>query len=742
MRLSILKILFVTTVLSLLFSCNGTKFVAENELLLIRNTIASTDPGIDVRHLSQHLAQQPNSKWFSTLKVPLGIYSMAGKDSTKFYNRWLHKWGEAPVILDTIKLEQSSRNLVTAMQNDGYLDAEVFVDKTVSKRRVKVHYSVTPNRFYTIRNVSYAVSDSRVDSILRADNILFSKELSAGERFRVNTLNDERKRITSWLNEHGYLYFNKEAVSFYVDSCKEKNFVDVTMNIGLYRRSSAEEWRNHPFYVIRNVEYQPTYGQKLKLRRRILDISTSLRNGDLYKASNVQKTYNKFSRLQTVKSTNIHLREVSDTTIGDARLLDAEIQITRKKPHSIRIEPEGTNTAGDFGAALAVTYENRNLFHGSEVFSLQARGAFEAIKGLDGYQRNNYTEFGVEGKISFPEFLIPFVSRDFLRKHTANSDFVVRYNWQNRPEFRRRVFTAGWNYSWQSSSGRNAYKLNLINVDYVSMPWISDTFKHDYLDNVSNRNAILRYNYEDLLVMKIGFGTTYTDEHNVLKLNVETAGNILRGLSSLFHASRNEDGQYKFARVAFAQYVKIDADYTHLFKFDYRNSLALHARIGVGVPYGNSTMLPYEKRYFSGGANSVRGWSVRELGPGRYRGTDGRIDFINQTGDIKLDLNAEFRTNLFWKFQGALFVDAGNVWTIRNYKDQPGGMLTLRNFYEGIAVAYGLGLRINVDYFILRLDLGMKAINPNYTTAAEHFPIIHPVFKRDYALHFAVGLPF
>ena len=173
------------------------------------------------------------------------------------------------------------------------------------------------------------------------------------------------------------------------------------------------------------------------------------------------------------------------------------------------------------------------------------------------------------------------------------------------------------------------------------------------------------------------------------------------------------------------RYAKADVDYTYNYRIDERNTLALHSRIGIAMPYGNSTILPYEKRYFSGGANSVRGWSVRELGPGCYHGKDGRIDFINQTGDLRLDLNAELRSSLFWKFQGAIFIDAGNIWTVRQYADQPGGLFTLSSLYKEIAVAYGVGLRLNFDYFILRLDLGMKAISPYYTTTEEHLSLIH-----------------
>jgi outer membrane protein assembly factor BamA len=242
--------------------------------------------------------------------------------------------------------------------------------------------------------------------------------------------------------------------------------------------------------------------------------------------------------------------------------------------------------------------------------------------------------------------------------------------------------------------------------------------------------------------MKIGFGMSYSDNSDAFKANVETAGNILNSLAHGMGFHTNSNGQYTFLNIAYAQYVKFDFDYTHLFQFDANNSLATHIAIGVAWPYGNSRILPFEKRYFSGGANSVRGWSVRGLGPGSFRGTDGRIDFINQTGDMKLDMNMEYRTKLFWKFDGAAFIDAGNIWTLRNYVEQPGGQFKLNEFYKQIAASYGLGLRLNFDYFILRFDMGMKAINPAYETKEEHWAIVNPKLSRDFTFHFAVGLPF
>jgi outer membrane protein assembly factor BamA len=286
------------------------------------------------------------------------------------------------------------------------------------------------------------------------------------------------------------------------------------------------------------------------------------------------------------------------------------------------------------------------------------------------------------------------------------------------------------------------------------MPWISDTFREIYLDNPESRNAILRYNYENLFIVKWGYSFFYSSQSlnpnsknygtnaYIIRASIETAGNFLYGISNMSKASKNEDGQYTLFNNAYAQYVKGDFDFSKSFMINSANSLAIHFGLGVAYPYGNSTILPYEKRYFSGGANSVRGWSVRELGPGIFLGNDGKIDFINQTGDLKLDMNIEYRTHLFWKFDGAVFIDAGNIWTLRDYKDQPGGQFKFDTFWKQIAVAYGFGIRLNFNYFILRLDGGMKAIHPAYEDIRHHYPIIHPNFKRDFTFHFAVGLPF
>ena len=411
----------------------------------------------------------------------------------------------------------------------------------------------------------------------------------------------------------------------------------------------------------------------------------------------------------------------------------------------LQLTPEGLPVHPDAhgGAAASLTYQNRNLFRGSETFSVQVRGAYEAIKGLEGYSNQDFVEYSVESRLSFPRFIMPFLSRNMRRRTIATSEVSLLYDIQSRPEFHRQVLSAGWHYRWKPQRHHDQYQFDLIDLNYVFMPWISDTFKKEYLDNTSNFNAILRYNYEDLFIMKTGFGYSYNNGTMAIKANIETAGNLLSLGSKVLGEDRDDDGHYRLFNIAYAQYVKGDVNYTQQILSYYNSQLVFHVGLGIAYPYGNSTVLPFEKRYFSGGANSVRGWSVRSLGPGRYRDKDGNINFITQTGDLKLDLNLEYRAHLFWKFGGALFIDAGNIWTLRDYPEQPGGQFQLQRILKDLAVSYGLGLRLNFDYFIIRFDLGMKAVNPAFETDDEdHFPIIHPRLRRDLAFHFAVGLPF
>lgn len=716
-------------------SCSTTKFVPADDYLLKAVKIESEQSDVKASTLMPYVQQRPNSKWFSLFKVPLSLYSMSGRDSTQWGTMFLRGLGEAPVIYDSVKAAASCDNIVMYLQTEGYLHAKASYTVKRKGRKVEVKYKAIPGISYTIDSVNVVIEDDSVHNTLQSLGAL-DMNLKRGMRFSIQTLDDERKRITNILTKEGYYKFNKDFIKFEVDSTVTPGMVDVTMYLHKYKASNNSPETNHRKYFINKVNFIPVNSKRIALRPNVLQNNTTIKEGNKFSAAEVQNTYNNFSRLNAVRFTNIHFDENEEDG-----LLDCGIKVSTRKPNTISFQPEGTNTEGDFGAAATLTYSNNNIFRGSELFSVQFRGAYEAIKGLDGYQNQNYIEYNVETRLAFPRIIAPFLSQNVRYDNSAKSELMFSYNMQNRPEFHRRVLTSAWRYYWKGLHGLS-YRFDLIDINFVHMPWISSTFKSNYLDDTNYRNAILKYNYEDLFIVKSGVNISYSYKNQAFRTNIEVGGNVLNAISHLTKAKKNSDGQYTLFKIAYAQYVKGDFDYTRLLQLDVKNQLALHFGLGIAFPYGNSNILPFEKRYFSGGANSVRGWNVRELGPGKFRGSDGKIDFINQTGDMKLDMNVELRTALFWKFNGAFFVDAGNIWTLKNYKDQPGGQFKFDTFLKQLAVAYGLGLRVNFDYFILRLDCGMKAINPAYTTSNGHYPIINPKLRRDLSVHFAVGMPF
>ena len=745
-----LHLLICVAVILMSASCSVNRFIPEGSYLLERVSISADSSGFNTQPLQGFVRQHPNSRWFSAIPVPLSVYCLSGTDSTRRFNRFLRRLGEAPVIYDSLQSMRTCNNMEQAVRGMGYLNAHVIRKERIRNNRLRLRYEVHPGDIYRVTHLEVDIQDSMLSQRLQEENAMPS--LSEGMNFDLNVLDAERGRISSALANKGYYRFNKDYIRFEADTTIGHHQVDLRMKILPYHITASQDTILHSQYSINKVSFlaDTTQSGRPFLCHKVLMETSRLEPGQIYRESDVQETYAHMIRLGGVLSTNVRLHP----SATDSTALDADILLTRGKRNSFSVEVEGTNSAGDFGAALSTSYQNRNVFRGGETFNIKLRGAFEAIKGLSGYQDQNYIEYSAETGFTFPGFRAPFISRDFRRKVVATSEVSLMYDSQDRPEFHRRVVTAAWKYRWARPGKRLQHRVDLLDLNYVFMPWISSTFRELYLDDPENRNAILRYNYENLFIMKWGYNMTYNSRSirdgrtnygtngYIVRMGVESSGNLLYGLSKAGLSNINSMGQYTFFNIAYAQYVKADFDYSKSFIFDKRNSLALHFGLGVAYPYGNSTILPYEKRYFSGGANSVRGWSVRELGPGSFRGNDGRIDFINQTGDLKLDLNAEYRAHLFWKLDGALFVDAGNIWTLRNYADQPGGQFKLDTFWRQIAVAYGLGVRLNFDYFILRLDGGMKAVNPAFSDSQRHYPIIHPNFGRDFSLHFAVGLPF
>ena len=770
MKKGILYTILLYLALSLA-SCSATKFVPDGSYLLDEVKIHTDNKEIKPSDMRLYVRQNPNSKWFSTIKTQLYVYNWSGRDSTKWFNRFLRKIGDAPVIYNESDAIRSQEEIAKAVQNLGYMGASVKRTTKTKKKKLKLFYEITSGKPYIVRTLKYDISDKKIAEYLRNDST--QSMLREGMLFDVNVLDAERQRITDYLLCNGYYKFNKDYITYTADTARNTHQVDLTLHLLPYKTYVGDTPKEHFQYKINKINFITDYDvlqssalssieindslhyngfpiyykDKLYLRPKVLVDNLRFASGDLYDERNVQKTYTYFGRLSALKYTNIRFFETQN---GDSTQLNCYVMLTKRKHKSISFELEGTNSAGDLGAAASVSFQHRNLFRGSETFMVKFRGAYEAISGLQpGYKNHNYTEYGVETSINFPNFLFPFLTSDFKRRIKATTEFGLQYNYQLRPEFSRTIASASWSYKWIQKQ-KIQHRIDLLDISYLYLPWISSQFQEDYI-NKDKDNYILKYNYENRLIVRMGYNYSYNSAGGTLVNNTittnsysiragfESAGNILYGISKMINMRKNKDGEYAILGIPYAQYLKGDFDFAKNIIIDHRNSLAFHAGIGIAVPYGNAKVVPFEKRYFSGGANSVRGWSVRNLGPGSFAG-DG--NFMNQSGDIKLDASIEYRTRLFWKFRGAAFIDAGNIWTIREYENQPGGVFEFDKFYKQIAVAYGLGLRLDLDFFVLRFDGGMKAINPKYKKAKERYPIIHPRFSRDFAFHFAVGYPF
>ncbi len=758
---------FYLAAMALLTCCSSQKFIPEGQRVLSSVHLKSESKDIDLSQYRGYVKQEPNARWFSLLKVPLGIYCLSGRDSTDALNRFFRKIGEAPVLFDKERMVGSSNAIRLAMENRGYLHAEVKprVEET-GKRKVGVDFMLKPGSLYRIRTLDMVADDRCIDSILRAHES--ESLLKINMPCDAGILDSERERIVSLLHKEGYYKVLKNFMSFELDSVNGPEMMDLTLyfegkTVSRDTSSIYNRFRIRDVIVNLNDENKQdgektdtmSYkGLKLcykghhQIRPSVISEQLVLRPGCIYNEEQVQTSYRNLNNLQVLRYSVIRFEEV------DSAALDMQVTLHTGKINSLSAELEGTNTSGDLGVASSVTFSNKNIFRGSEVWTTKLKGAFEAITGLEGYNDQNFFEISAETHLSFPRFILPFVRQDNFN-NGGSSELTVQYDSQNRPEFHRRVLTGAWSYRWLPADKRFQNKLDVLSMNYVFMPWISETFRKEYLENEHSRSSIIRYSYENLFIVNAAYNVIFnssgmaltsgnSDRRNTyqIKLGIESAGNVLYLLANAFQSKKNSTGAFQLFNVAFAQYVKFDLDYSRSIAIDARNSFAFHGAFGLAVPYGNATIVPFEKTYFAGGPNSIRGWSVRQLGPGGYVGKDGKVDFLNQTGNMKLLFNMEWRTHLFWKAGGAFFVDAGNIWSTRNYKSQQGGLFKLDSFYKQIAVAYGIGIRFNFDYFILRFDWGMKAVNPIYPSGRDHYPLFHPVLKRDLTFHFAVGLPF
>lgn len=730
-----------------LMSCNTTKFVPQGEYLLNKANIKVEDTKeVAISDLKNYLQQKQNTEILGFWKLQLGIYNTASLDTAKWTSKNARRIGEAPVIYAPELTDRSMVQLKKAMQNKGYFTAQVDTTITVKDRKVNITYHVTAGEPYIIRRYRVGFEHEELKQIAQDQRRLISE----GMQFDVDMLNQERQRIARAMRRNGCYYFDEDMIQFVADTTRLKKQVDVTVKLSDYVTQLSPEEQAQVFrhYKISHVHFHIDYeigrapeGERMRasmkgnyeftwvgdqlLRENVLIRNCPIQPGDKYNEVRVERAYSNLNQLAPIKYVDISFDPISEDE------LDCHIVLSRSKLNSISVEAEGTYSAGDWGIAAGVGYANRNLFKGAEEFTIDGRTSYE-------WRQNGGR--AIEAKAStglkFPNSLA----------------IDLNYNYQTRPEeYTRSIFGAGLQYQLRQRLSRWQHQFRFADISYVYLPWISDAFRDQFLQSTN----ILKYSYENHFIVGWGYSGSYSSflsrqpyrSYTNVNYNIETAGNLMLGLAEAFRFPTDSEGKYTLFGTRFAQFAKADVSFTYNQIFNPSHRLVYHADLGLAVPYANSQAVPFEKRYFAGGANSVRGWTARSLGPGGYRGNGSMIDFNNQSGDIRLNLSVEYRAKVWSIIELAAFVDAGNIWTIFDYETQPNGQFHWNEFYKQIALAYGVGVRLDFSIFVFRVDFGVKLYDPSRMYGELYGTQWRTIsnglnWQEDMSFHFAIGYPF
>jgi len=765
------SILFFLVVVLVVTACNPTKYVPVNESLLDEVHVVVNKEGIKKSDLSPYIKQKPNKRIFGA-KFHLGLYNLSNIEKERWPHSWLRNIGEEPVIFDSYASEKSVEQIQSYLESKGYFDSHVLETIETSNRKSRVYYNVDLRTPYMIRKIYYEFADSTIEKFFYFDSV--NCLIDRGKPYDVDILQAERLRFERFIRDRGFYGFSADHIYFNVDSTPGNRQVDIyygvrkAMKIEDGGRISDEP---HSVYRIRNVYVFPDFvprdaleggesylrsldttivegyyfispEDKPEIKPDLISQSLYIKPGSVFNVTNTEQSRQHMLSLKTFRLVNIFYNEVTDQDApeGSEYLLDCTIQLTLLSQQSFRVEVEGTNSAGNLGGALNFVYQHKNLFRGAELFNLKLKGAYEALSQKDTVR--SIQEYGIETSLRLPKFLLPFVhTEEFIKKYNPTTTLLASYNYQNMPFYTRTMANASFGYTWSGSNYIthmvNPLQLNLVNLLRIDPEFLARIASSSYL----------AYSYRDVMIFGGSYSFVFSNQNIqrasdfwFLRINAETSGNML-GLIGDITDMNKSDGTYDVFGQPFAQYVRADFDLRYNIIMNDVSSVVFRGFAGAGIPYGNSRAMPFEKQYFGGGANGIRAWQVRTLGPGSYVPDESR--FLNQTADIKLEANAEYRFNLFWILEGALFLDAGNIWSYREDPTRPGSQLSYKNFLNDIAVGTGAGLRFDLNFVLMRLDMGMKLRDPWISSGSKWIPANRKYdFRDDFAFVIAIGYPF
>lgn len=769
-----LPLLFIVLIIS---SCNPTKYVPEGETLLNENHVSINKEGVKKSDLLPYIKQKPNKRIFGA-RFHLGLYNLSNIKKEKWPHGWLRNIGEEPVIYDPYATIKSKDQIKSYVASKGYFDGQVKDTVKTESRKSDVFYKVELLRPYTIRNLKYEIADTNIEKICYFDSI--DCVITRGKPYDVDVLQKERSRFERVVRDQGFYGFSAgEHIYFRIDSTVGNRQVDIYYCIREFTK--VDEFNRittvpHSIYKVKNIYIYPDFDPKNALERgdeyiNSLDtinyqgyyfVGTKgkpdikyyliiqnlyLKPGATFNFTNQEQSQAHLLGLKVYRLVNISYKDAikDEGYEGSNLLIDCNIQLTLLSRQSYKIELEGTNSEGDLGGAINLIYQNKNLFRGAELFSMKLKGAYESLTKVDTI-RGSTQEYGIEASLRIPKFLLPFIKTEgFIKTYNPTTTISAAYNYQNMPLYEKTTATATFGYNWKARNYQEHF-VNPLQLNVVKLPFIDENFR-----NLIESSNYQSSSYKDVLILGGDYSFIYNNQkiqrssdYWFLRVNAEVSGNMLAAVSKLSGAKKT-DGSYNIRGLPFAQYVRTDFDLRYNVTLNDVSSIVYRGFAGIGIPYGNSKAIPFLKQYFGGGANGIRAWQVRSLGPGSFVPNDST--FLNETADIKLEANAEYRFKLFWILEGALFVDAGNIWTYNSDAARPGSHFAFNKFYKDIAVGTGTGFRFDFKFVIGRIDLGLKLRDPVIADGSKWIIMNRPYnfnFKRNSDLTFvlAIGYPF
>ena len=761
-----------------LYSCSMTKIIPEGQSMLVKNEIEYEGKKPEELHdLDNYIKQTPKSGIFG-FQFPVALYNTS-KGTGRGWDKIAEKMGRPPLIFDQGLVQSSISNMLNHIKYKGFYHSTVTADIHTENKKTKVVYKVRPGNRYIIDSITYTIPVVDMYDIMSANQS--GTLVKPGDILSEDRLEKESERLAQIYRNSGYYGFDKGYFYFTGDTLSHDGKSSLNMEIKDYPRSGTEkDARPHKVYSfgkvlistrrnfqqsglvrmgsdsvdvarrdsllrvwrsqIDTLEYNSinlihfSRGGNL-VRRKVLDRLNLIVPGNQYDESVVENTYSRFSSLNLFSSVNIQQQEV------DSSKVQTLITLQAGNVQGFKVDLQGsTNSNGLLGISPSISYFHKNLFRGAELLTVSVMGDFQFKFNSNIHS----TELGLSATLDIPRFLLA-PSGWFKSRTIPHTEIMGSFSYQTRPEYTRNIISGSYTYSWNirrklfiKATPLRANIVRIYDIDSTFLEYLSDPY--------------LKNSFSDHFDMGVGANIYYTSDPSAkpknnyyyFRYSLDLSGNVI----SLFNGSlkKNDKGERLIWNSPYSQYFRTELSGVYTFKFGGNPNHMLAARVlgGVGKGYGNSSILPLEKMFWGGGAYDMRGWQPRTLGPG-YAPRDSAFTIPNQTGDIKLEANLEYRFPIASMFNGAVFTDLGNIWTFKR-KAKPGetepnpkGFFRTKDFYRHLGWDVGAGLRLDLDFAVIRLDIGFKTFNP----ATSEWTGPGKWFKKDnFEISFGIGYPF